>query len=124
MFKILLLLVAFLPLRLWPAVEPEMQVIESEQRNGYVCSLVEYNAVGEERVQSFLLVPDGACAENPRPGLVLLHDHGARFDIGKEKLVRPMVSAPEYIKASAEQWASGRCMTASRAGASFGRNRR
>ncbi|MCR5709299.1 MAG: exo-alpha-sialidase [Bacteroidales bacterium] len=104
MIHCLLLLLAALPLQLWPSVEPQMTVLESEQREGYICSLVEYNAVGPERVQAFLLVPDGASADNPRPGLVLLHDHGARFDIGKEKLVRPLESAPPHIRASALQW--------------------
>ena len=92
------------PLELWPEVDPEMSVLECEQRNGYTCSLVEYNAVGEERVQAYLLVPDSATLENLRPGVVLLHDHGARFDIGKEKLVKPLSSTPESIKRSAEQW--------------------
>lgn len=89
------------PLKLWPPVVPQMQVLLSEQREGYTCQLVEYNAVGEERVQSYLLIPD---TEGPHPGLVLLHDHGARFDIGKEKLVRPMNAVPAWIKASSRQW--------------------
>ena len=92
------------PLKLWPEVDPDMTVLECEQRDGYTCSLIEYNAVGEERIQAYLLVPDGATSENPRPGVVLLHDHGARFDIGKEKLVKPLASVPKSIKRSAEQW--------------------
>jgi len=79
-------------------------VIEEEQRDGYVCKLVEYNVSPEERVQSYLLIPDGASAQNPRPALVLLHDHGARFDIGKEKLVRPLPSAPLNIRLSSQEW--------------------
>ncbi len=104
MHAFLLLLIASLPLRLWSSVEPNTEVLATEQREGYVCKLIEYNAVGEERVQSFLLVPDTADAAAPCPALVLLHDHGARFDIGKEKLVRPMASAPGHIRASAQQW--------------------
>lgn len=92
------------PLKLWPEVDPDMTVLECEQRDGYTCSLIEYNAVGEERLQAYLLVPDGVSAQNPSPGLVLLHDHGARFDIGKEKLVRPVDCAPEAVKSSARQW--------------------
>ena len=86
-------LLALLPLPLWASVDPEMAVLETERRDGYSCQLIEYQAVGPERVQAYLLVPDGASAEKPCPGLVLLHDHGARFDIGKEKLVRlPRIS--------------------------------
>lgn len=92
------------PLKLWPEVAPDMKTVQIEQRDGYSCSLIEYNAVGEERLQAYLLVPDGASAQSPCPGLVLLHDHGARFDIGKEKLVMPLASASEAVKNSARQW--------------------
>lgn len=105
MFKFLMMLIAAAgPLTTGRSVQPRMTVLESEQREGYVCQLVEYNVSPHERVQSYLLVPDGADAQDRRPGLVLLHDHGARFDIGKEKLVRPLPSAPDYIRASAAQW--------------------
>ena len=87
-----------------PDAAPEMTVLETEMRDGYSCSLVEYNVSAEERVRSYLLVPDGASEDRPCPGLVLLHDHGARFDIGKEKLVRPLPSAPENIRLSSAQW--------------------
>ena len=92
------------PLKLWPEVDSAMAVLECEQRDGYTCSLIEYNAVGEERIQAYLLVPECATAENPSPGVVLLHDHGARFDIGKEKLVKPVAGATDAVKSSAEQW--------------------
>lgn len=87
-----------------PYAAPEMTVLVTEMRDGYSCSLVEYNVSAEERVQSYLLVPDGASENDPCPGLVLLHDHGARFDIGKEKLVRPLSAAPENIRLSSAQW--------------------
>lgn len=80
-----------------------LSLLASEQREGYSCELVEY-PVGESHVSAYLLVPDGAGADDPRPALVLLHDHGARFNIGKEKLVRPLASAPAHIQASARQW--------------------
>lgn len=105
MLKILLLsLVLSAPIQLPKSVKPEMKVLETEQRSGYSCSLVEYNVAKGERVQAYLLKPDGASRSDKRAGLVLLHDHGARFDIGKEKLARPLASAPEYIKKSSKQW--------------------
>ncbi len=78
----------------------DIKILESEQRDGYTCHLIEY-PVNEDIVSAYLLEPDGA---GKRPALVLLHDHGARFDIGKEKLVRPVECAPENIKMSSEQW--------------------
>ena len=80
-----------------------LSILLAEHRDGYTCSMVEYEA-GESRVPAYLLVPDGASADAPRPALVLMHDHGARFDIGKEKLVKPLASAPEHVQASARQW--------------------
>ncbi|MBQ9661464.1 MAG: alpha/beta fold hydrolase [Bacteroidales bacterium] len=107
MLKFLMILLAAGPLTAGRSVPPRMTVLGSEQREGYVCQLIEYNVSPEERVQSYLLIPDGAGPKDRRPGLVLLHDHGARFDIGKEKLVRPLPSAPGHIKASAAEWVEG-----------------
>lgn len=103
--NILLAFLLSLPIHIGASVNPHMTVLESENRDGYVCQLVEYNVAKDERVQAFLLIPDGAGPRDRRPGLVLLHDHGARFDIGKEKLVRPLASAPENIRLSAQEWA-------------------
>lgn len=87
-----------------PIGAPEYEVLEEERRDGYSCRLIEYDGFGGGRLQAYLLVPDKIGKKAKAPGLVLLHDHGARFDIGKEKLVRPLASAPENIKRSAKQW--------------------
>jgi dienelactone hydrolase len=47
-----------------------------------------------------MLVPRG---EGPFPAVLLLHDHGGRFDIGKEKMIRPFRDTPERL-ASAREW--------------------
>lgn len=80
---------------------PHLRYIGTEQRDGYKCHLVEYNVSRREKVKAFLLVPD---SPGPHPGMVLLHDHGARFDIGKEKLVAPLSGASPVVKASSAQW--------------------
>lgn len=97
-----------------------MQTLASEQRDGYECRLVEFSVddsytdscgrkvKAEERIKAYLLVPDAA-RDGKCPALVMLHDHGARFDIGKEKLVRPIAAAlPEgeedHIMKSSQQW--------------------
>ena len=84
--------------------KPDVRVLEVERREGYECRLIEYSSSRSERLRTYLLVPDGASRRDRRPGLVLLHDHGARFDIGKEKLARPMSSSPEHVKRSSRQW--------------------
>ena len=96
------------------SVSPEMRVIATEDRNGYDCRYVEFSVNGveerTERIKAYLLVPEGASRRYKHPAVLMLHDHGARFDIGKEKLVRPMESVlpdgdQDHISRSARQWA-------------------
>lgn len=72
--------------------------VRAEQvRGGYTArSLTLRGALGD-RVPALHLQPDGP---GPHPAVLLLHDHGARFDIGKEKMVRPLAAS-----ASADAWA-------------------
>jgi len=67
---------------------------------GYTSRKIVLNITGDSRVLAYLLVPAGA---GPFPGVLLLHDHGARFDIGKEKVVRPWGVDAARLE-SAEQW--------------------
>ncbi|MFF7380396.1 dienelactone hydrolase family protein [Streptomyces massasporeus] len=62
--------------------------------------LVTVSLTRYERVGGALLTPHGP---GPFPAVLLLHDHGARFDIGKEKLVRPWYDDTRL--ASARAWA-------------------
>lgn len=87
------------------SVPPMMEVIATERRDGYECRLIEYDTDFSERIRAYLLVPDSA-RRRRCPAILMLHDHGARFDIGKEKLVRPISGtiAPEYTVRSSRQW--------------------
>lgn len=80
------------------------ELLSVEQRHGYECHLIEYGVPDGDRVQAYFLVPDGVSAEDSRPAIVMLHDHGARFDIGKEKLTKPLPEASGNIKRSSRQW--------------------
>lgn len=66
---------------------------------GYTRELVTLSLSRYERVRAALLTPDGP---GPFPAVLLLHDHGAKFDIGKEKLVRPWYDDTRL--ASAQAW--------------------
>lgn len=77
-----------------------MTVTASEQRDGYTARKIEFNLSAWYRVPAYLLVPDG---EGPFPAVLVLHDHGAHFTIGKEKLVRPFGVSPE-VQEDALQW--------------------
>ncbi|MFV2067353.1 MAG: dienelactone hydrolase family protein [Pirellulales bacterium] len=83
-----------------PPVDFDPVVIAEEDRGDYVARKVVWNATADSRILGYLLVPKGA---GPFPAILLLHDHGARFDIGKEKVVRPFADRPERIE-SARQW--------------------
>jgi dienelactone hydrolase len=71
--------------------------------DGYTRELVTVSLTRYERVRGALLTPHGS---GPFPAVLLLHDHGAKFDIGKEKLVRPWYDDTRL--ASARAWAD-RC---------------
>ena len=75
-------------------------LLVEEDRGSYVARKLAVNLSADSRVLAYLLVPKG---QGPFPAVLLLHDHGARFDIGKEKVVRPWAVPPERLR-SAEEW--------------------
>lgn len=64
----------------------DAQVIAEVDRGTYVARKVAFNLTADSRVLGLLLVPKG---QGPFPAAVMYHDHGARFDIGKEKMIAP-----------------------------------
>ncbi len=76
----------------------DMKVVDAEQREGYTAYKIEFNISEWTRIPAYLLVP-GKPSDNllltpnsshlTYPAIVALHDHGAHFSIGKEKMVRP-----------------------------------
>jgi len=60
-------------------------VLEEQDRGSYLARKIVFNITAESRVQALLLVPKGS---GPFPAALMLHDHGSKFDIGKEKLVQ------------------------------------
>ncbi|QWA21675.1 dienelactone hydrolase family protein [Streptomyces osmaniensis] len=70
------------------------------EADGYTRESVTLALTRHERVRGALLTPHG---RGPFPAVLLLHDHGARFDIGKEKLVRPWYD--DTRAAAAQGWA-------------------
>ena len=83
-----------------PAVPFNAKVISEQDRGTYVARKVVFNLTGDSRVLAFMLVPK---SPGPHPAVLLLHDHGGKFDIGKEKVVEPWDEPAEKME-SAKQW--------------------
>lgn len=63
-----------------------------EDRGTYDAYRLVFNVSADCRIPAYLLVPKG---QGPFPAIVALHDHGAFFPIGKEKMIRPFGGPPE-----------------------------
>lgn len=83
------------------------RVIAEIDRGSYVARKVAFNLSADSRVLGLLLVPKG---KGPFPAALMLHDHGARFDIGKEKLIEPWGDPARLATAQAwsKKYFSGR----------------
>lgn len=80
----------------------EIETIDKEKRNGYEARKIYFNVSEWSRVPAYLLVPDG---KGPFPAILMLHDHGAHFSIGKEKMVRPF-NVSKIVSDDADDWVS------------------
>lgn len=76
------------------------RILVEEQREGYRAQKIEFNINAWSRIQGYLLIPDG---EGPFPAVLALHDHGAHFSIGKEKMVQPFCVS-DVVMDDAEKW--------------------
>jgi len=83
-----------------PSAPWDVAMLGEEDRSTYVVRKLAVNISGDSRVLAYLTVPKG---RGPFPAVLVLHDHGGRFDIGKEKMVRPF-DVPETVSKSSEEW--------------------
>lgn len=86
-----------------PPASYDYEVVAREQRDGYEAQKIVFSVNKWEKTMAYLLVPKVKKA----PALLMLHDHGAHFSIGKEKMVRPF-GVDSTLMADAEDWVA-RC---------------
>lgn len=73
------------------------EVVGEEDRGSYVARKVVFNLTGDSRVLAYYLVPKRAACG---PAVLIQHSHSGRFEVGKEKVVRPFGVAPEKLAAA------------------------
>ena len=84
-----------------PAPESfDPELISEEKRDGYTAKKIRINISKYTRADVLMLVPDG---DGPHPGIVLLHDHGGHFFIGKEKMIKPF-DVDSAVVQDADMW--------------------
>ncbi len=83
-----------------PLISYHPVMIATQDRGSYVAQKVIFNLSADSRVLAYLLVPKG---RGPFPAVLLLHDHGSKFDIGKEKMVEPFADSLKRLQ-SAREW--------------------
>lgn len=79
------------------------EVIAEEKRDGYTAKTIQLNLSDWTRTNVYLLVPDG---KGPFPGVLMFHDHGGHFLIGKEKMIKP-IARGEVTEASKGNYLPG-----------------
>jgi dienelactone hydrolase len=78
----------------------DVRIVDEQPGSGFRRRQLTFSVTRHSRVRATMLVPDGP---GPFPAALLLHDHGARFDIGKEKMIEPWYDDTRL--ASARAWA-------------------
>ncbi|MEU6192169.1 alpha/beta fold hydrolase [Streptomyces sp. NPDC047061] len=76
------------------------EIIDDQAADGHRRRSLVFNVTQYSRVHATMLLPNGP---GPFPAVLLLHDHGSKFDIGKEKLIRPWYDDTRLE--SARSWA-------------------
>ena len=90
---------------LWPDAVPVLQsrLTQRLDQGSYWREHWQLQLLTAQWQAVWLLLPKNASAAKPAPAVLLLHDHGAQFALGKDKWIRPLPSSPHA--ALAQRWA-------------------
>jgi len=85
----------------WQALPPDAPfdpvLVNEQDRGTFIAQKIALNITADSRILTYLLKPKG---DGPFPAVLLLHDHSAIFDNGKEKVIRPWGIPEERIKSA------------------------
>jgi len=87
-----------------PACDPRAELVERTDCGDYFRENIYFNTTPDLRVPAYVLIPKHA--KLPAPGIVALHDHGAFYFWGKEKLVE-QENEPASLTAFKRQYYEG-----------------
>ncbi|MCA9417774.1 MAG: hypothetical protein KC917_15965 [Candidatus Omnitrophica bacterium] len=90
-------------------VDPDPGVQESVDMGDYTREKVYFNTTPDIRVPAYVLIPKKA--KFPAPGIVALHDHGAMYYWGKEKIVATDADQHPVLKEFKETCYGGNSFT-------------
>jgi dienelactone hydrolase len=83
----------------------DAQILRREDRGSYEATLLSFAVDPAFRTEAYLLMPNGS---GPFPGMLALHDHGAFYLWGKEKLVASLDSEHPALSEHVERHYGGR----------------
>jgi dienelactone hydrolase len=83
-----------------PTVDFAPVVRAETDRGTHSAREVVFNLTSDSRVLALMTIPKG---DGPFPAVLLLHDHGGRFDLGKEKMIKPLDGDAAKL-ATAREW--------------------
>jgi dienelactone hydrolase len=67
------------------AKELNIEIVEEKQEKDYVRQLIAYNVEENERVQSYLLIPNNMTGKTP--AILAIHQHAGKWHLGKSEVV-------------------------------------
>lgn len=89
--------------------EPRPEVVRRMDRDGYIQEELTFQTAPDVRVPASLLIPKSALG--PAPAIIALHDHGAFYLWGREKLLE-MDAEHSTLTDFRKQYYSGKCIAA------------
>jgi dienelactone hydrolase len=100
-----------------PPAAPSPEIVERRDMGTYIREKVYFNTTPQIRVPAYLLIPKNV--KTPAPAIVALHDHGAMYYWGKEKIVATEADNHPVLKDFKAKYYGGNSFTTDLVNAGF-----